>query len=141
MTTIRCLLFVVSKRNWIVHQLDVNNAFLHGDLDKEVYMKIPLGLTMNGSPPYTSSTLTCKLNKSLYVLRQASRQWYAKLSSALQSKVLLLVLMIILYSENWRVLVLLWWLFMWMTSSWPVMISLKSLLSKNCWTVNLRSRF
>ncbi|XP_075079980.1 uncharacterized protein LOC142165297 [Nicotiana tabacum] len=55
LTIVRCLLTKAIKRNWVVYQLDVNNAFLHGDLDEEVYI-------------------------------QASRQWYAKLSAALQSK-------------------------------------------------------
>ncbi|WVZ10350.1 hypothetical protein V8G54_014880 [Vigna mungo] len=78
-TTVRFLLSIAVSQKWFLHQLDVDKAFLHGDLDEEVYMKPPPGLIL------LEPNLVCKLHKSLFGLRQASRQWNFKLTSALLS--------------------------------------------------------
>ncbi|CAM8895988.1 unnamed protein product [Rhodiola kirilowii] len=76
MSSVRLFLSVASIKGWELHQMDVHNAFLHGDLHKEVYMRPPPGFTApNGK--------VCRLLKSLYGLRQAPRNWFAKLMFAL----------------------------------------------------------
>ena len=54
-------------------QIEVKTAFLNGDLDEEVFMKQPEGFVEEGK-----EHLVCKLKRSIYGLKQASRQWYLK---------------------------------------------------------------
>ena len=67
--TIRLVLSIVASRHWLIHQLDVKNAFLHGHLDETVYCQQPPGFVDPACSDYV-----CLLQKSLY--GQAPRAWY-----------------------------------------------------------------
>ncbi|CAL1388815.1 unnamed protein product [Linum trigynum] len=73
------MLAVASIQNWHLHQMDVNNAFLNGDLEEDVYTELPQGLREQDQ----FKGKVCKLKKSLYGLKQASRMWYVKLTESL----------------------------------------------------------
>nr|KAJ0213981.1 hypothetical protein LSAT_V11C400194770 [Lactuca sativa] len=78
--TIRTVLSIALSYNWPLHQLDVNNAFLHGTLHEEVFISQPPGFIHPDFP-----THVCKLKKSLCGLKQAPRVWYLEVTSFLVS--------------------------------------------------------
>lgn len=77
MVTVRTGITLAASYGWDLCQMDVSNAFLQGDLHEEVYMNLLLGFHRKGN------NQVCKLQKSLYGLKQASRQWNIKLTDAL----------------------------------------------------------
>lgn len=77
-TTIRLILSLAVSQHWTIRQLDVQNAFFHGVLEEEVYMRQPPGFIDAAHPDYH-----CKLDKSLYGLKQAPRAWFSRLSDKL----------------------------------------------------------
>ena len=79
MTTVRTILAIAASQSWRLHQIDVKNAFLHGDLKEEIYLKLPSGMTT--SSPHD----VYKLRRSLYGLKQAPHTWFEKFHSTLLS--------------------------------------------------------
>jgi len=78
--SLRTIMALVAHFDLELHQMDVKTAFLNGDLEEEVYMKQP-----EGFPSSEGEHLVCKLKKSLYGLKQASRQWYLKFHNVISS--------------------------------------------------------
>ncbi|KAL2247811.1 UNVERIFIED_CONTAM: Retrovirus-related Pol polyprotein from transposon RE2 [Sesamum indicum] len=75
--TVRLFLALATAFQWPLHQVDINNAFLHGYLDEEIFMTAPEGYSV---PPGHA----CLLKRSLYGLKQASRQWNAEFTRGLE---------------------------------------------------------
>ena len=76
--TIRSLIALGVQRNMSIHQMDVSTAFLNGVLKEDIYMEQPDGYKVKGK-----EHLVCKLQKSLYGLKQSPRCWYEELSTHL----------------------------------------------------------
>jgi histone deacetylase 1/2 len=72
--TIRVVLTLAVRQGWSIRQLDVNNAFLQGTLNDEVFMIQPPGFVNKNFPDHV-----CRLKKALYGLKQAPRAWYTEL--------------------------------------------------------------
>jgi hypothetical protein len=77
-TTIRLILSVALSHNWSLKQLDVNTAFLHCQLNEQVFMHQPTGFIDQSHPHHV-----CSLQKSIYGLKQAHRACYTALHSSL----------------------------------------------------------
>ena len=75
MNTIRILIALAVQHNWTLQQYDVKNAFLHGDLEEGIYMKIPPGYSGIHNMPQV-----CRLKKAIYGLKQSSRAWFGRFS-------------------------------------------------------------
>ena len=79
LNTICVLLSLAANLDWPLHQLDVKNAFLNGDLEEEVYMEVPPGLES-----YSKTSKVCRLKKSLYGLKQSPRAWFERFTRAVK---------------------------------------------------------
>jgi hypothetical protein len=78
--TVHTVLSLAVSRSWLVHQLDMKNAFLHGTLSETVYCSQPTGFVDPAQPD-----CVCLLNKSLYGLKQAPRAWYSRFATYITS--------------------------------------------------------
>jgi hypothetical protein len=78
LTTVRALLVVVASSSWTISQMDVKNAFLHGDLHEEVYMHPPPGIEV-------PSGHVCRLRRALYGLKQAPHAWFERFVSVIKT--------------------------------------------------------
>lgn len=76
--TLRMVLALANEKRMHIHQMDVKTAFLNGDLSEEIYMMQPEGYEKDKG-------LVCRLNRSIYGLKQASRAWNEKFHNFLTS--------------------------------------------------------
>ena len=79
MTYVRLFISMAATYNLDLHQLDIKNVFLHGNLQEEVYMKQPLGFVAQGE-----IGRVCRLQKPLYGLKQSPRAWLGKFSQVVK---------------------------------------------------------
>ncbi|KAH9679450.1 retrovirus-related pol polyprotein from transposon RE1 [Citrus sinensis] len=77
-STVRVILSLAAMHGWMIRHVDVNNAFLNGDLTEDVYMYQPEGFVDEKRSGYV-----CKLKNALYGLKQAPRAWFDKLKGCL----------------------------------------------------------
>lgn len=78
--SLRLLFAIAVEMDYHIHQVDVSTAYLNGELDEEIYMEQPEGFVDEKHPDFV-----CKLNRSLYGLKQSGRQWNVRLHSVLTS--------------------------------------------------------
>ena len=83
--TFRCVMALALNSNWKMEIVDVVTAFLYGDLDETIYMKIPVGLSKYTGKTYDENDCVI-LDKSIYGLVQAARQFHKKLLDVMTRK-------------------------------------------------------
>ena len=81
LNTIRILIALAALFDWKLFQFDVKNAFLHGELEEEVYMAPPPGYFLKTN----NNGDVCHLRKSIYGLKQSPRAWFGKFSKTMLS--------------------------------------------------------
>ena len=79
MTSIQPFISLATTYHWDLHQFDIKNVFLHGNLQEEVYMEQSPGFVAQGE-----IGKVCRLRKSLYGLKQSPRVWFGKFSQAVE---------------------------------------------------------
>jgi hypothetical protein len=94
-SSIWVMLAIVALFDLELEQLYVKTAFLHGELDEEIYMTQPKGFSAPGQ-----EHLVCHLKKSLYGLKQAPRQWYKRFDSCLHKTILKAIMIIAFISSS-----------------------------------------
>ena len=77
MASFRFLIAFANQHGLLIHHMDVETAFLNGELDKEIFMEIPQGVN------YNKNVYCCKLKRALYGLKQAARCWFIKFEKVL----------------------------------------------------------
>jgi hypothetical protein len=89
-TSIRALIAIGASHDLEMHQMDVKTAFLNGDLNEDIYMTVPEGISddditdaTKATTRATSATLVCKLKRTLYGLKQSPRMWNQKIDQYL----------------------------------------------------------
>ena len=79
-TSVRILIAIAALRDLEIHQMDVKTVFLNGDLEEEIYMKQPEGFIVQGQ-----ENKVCRIDKSLYRLKRAPKQWHEKFDTVMMS--------------------------------------------------------
>ena len=79
LNTVHVLLSLVANLDWSLHQFDIKNTFLNGDLEEEVHMDIPTELETT-----SNFNKVCKLRKSLYDLKKSPRAWFERFTKAVK---------------------------------------------------------
>uniref|UniRef100_A0A2N9E1A2 Uncharacterized protein n=1 Tax=Fagus sylvatica TaxID=28930 RepID=A0A2N9E1A2_FAGSY len=79
--TVRVLLSLAANLDWPLQQFDVKNAFRHGESSEEVYMDLPPGCMI----PEEHCRKVCRLEKSLYGLKQSPRAWFGRFTKSMRA--------------------------------------------------------